>query len=166
MSRGGRNSKGVFAANARVALLWPVVVVALMVALVALPFYGLYRLVLRCLVEVLWCARGRRILLIYSRSPVWQHYIESHWLPRLGDRAVILNWSDRAAWWRTAPFAALVFGHWAPYEDFNPMALVFRGFPRTRRIGFFYAFRDWKHGKDGTLKAAEAELFGFVDHHH
>jgi hypothetical protein len=141
----------------------PLVLAGLLLLLLGLPFYWLYRLLLRFVVEMLWAARGRRILLVYSRSPVWQDYIETKWLPRLRDHAVVLNWSDRATWRRTNPFAAWVFRHWAPSENFNPMAILFPRFPSTRRIAFYLAFRDWKHGNDAALREAENRLFEFVD---
>jgi hypothetical protein len=138
------------------------VFVTLLLLLLCLPFYFIYHLCLRTLVQLLWVARGKRVLLVYSRSPVWQTYIETSWLPRIREQSVILNWSDRATWRRTKPLAARVFNHWAPATDFNPMAIVFLRFPRTQRIGFYYAFRDWKHGNETALRAAEAELFGAV----
>ncbi len=148
--------------KALTAVFSPLLLVGLLLLLLGLPFYWCYRLLLRSVVEILWAARGQRILLIYSRSPVWQHYIETTWLPRLRDHAVVLNWSDRATWRQTNPFAAWVFRHWSPSENFNPMAILFPTFPRTRRIGFYYAFRDWKHGKGNSLHEAETQLFEFV----
>lgn len=140
----------------------PVVFVCLLVLLVGLPFYWGYGLVLRLAVEILWGVQGRRILLVYSRSPVWQEYIETNWLPRLRDHAIVLDWSDRANWKRRRSFAVWVFRHWAPSENFNPMAILFPRFRRSRTIGFYYAFRDWKHGKDRSLKEAESHLFAFA----
>jgi hypothetical protein len=134
-----------------------------LVLFLCLPFYLLYRFALRVLVQLFWVARGKRILLVYSRSPVWQEYIESTWLPRLGEHAIVLNWSDRANWRSSWRLAALVFRVWAPSTGFNPMAILFPSFPRTQRIGFFYAFRDWKHGNEFALRAAEAQLFAFSD---
>ena len=146
-----------------IALLVPLLLYVLLVVVVFVPFYLTYRLILRFVVELRWAVRGRRILLVYSRSPVWQAYIETNWLPLLRDHAMVLNWSDRAAWRHTQPFAARVFRHWAPDVNFNPMAILLGRFPRTRHIGFYYAFRDWKHGNEGALRAAESQLFGFVE---
>jgi hypothetical protein len=146
-----------------IAVCSPLLLVVLLLLLLGLPFYWSYRLLLRSVVEVHWVMRGWRILLVYSRSPVWQNYIETTWLPRLQDHAVVLNWSDRVTWRRTMPFAARVFQHWAPSENFNPMVILFSTFPHTRRIEFYHAFRDWKHGKEDTLRAAEDQLFEFMD---
>jgi hypothetical protein len=138
-------------------------ILAIPVFLVVAPLYFLYLGLLRLMVELLWVARGKRVLLIYSRSPVWQEHIESTWLPRLGDRAVILNWSDRKQWSSGSPFTALIFRHWAPPRNFNPGVILFPGFLRTKQLGFYDAFRDWKHGNEAPLRKAEMELFDFVD---
>src|SRR5919112_1517073 len=45
-----------------------------------------------------WGAQGKDLLIVYSNSPHWQRYVEEEWLPHWRDRAVILNWSDRARW--------------------------------------------------------------------
>jgi hypothetical protein len=75
---------------------------------------------------------------------------------------MVLNWSDRATWKAGRSFAVWVFRHWAPSENFNPMAIVFPRFQRARRIGFYDAFRDWEHGKEAPLKDAERQLFSWL----
>ncbi len=141
----------------------PLVLLVLLLLLLVLPFYWAFRLLLRLVFEFAWGLRGRRILFVYSRSPVWQEYIESNWLPRLRDHAVVLNWSDRSRWSRRKSLAVWLFRHWAPAENFNPMAILFPAFRPVRRVGFFYAFRDWKHGDPKALEEAESELFSYVD---
>jgi hypothetical protein len=42
------------------------------------------------------------------------------------------------------------------------MAIVFHGFRPAKCIGFFYAFRDWKHGNEKNLKDAEKQLFAYL----
>ena len=140
------------------------VILALGVVLVPLvaPLYLLYRLLLRIAVEIAWGRHGRRILLVYSRSPVWQKHVEREWIPHVGNHAVVLDWSDRATWKAQRSLAVRVFEHWRPQEDFNPMAILFPRFRPVRRIGFYYAFRDWKHGKERTLIDREAQLFAFL----
>jgi len=41
--------------------------------------------------------RGKDLVLVYSNSPNWQHYVEQTWLPKWERRAVVLNWSIRPA---------------------------------------------------------------------
>ena len=107
-----------------------------------------------------WSSKGRRILLVYSRSPTWQPYIETRWLPRLQDRIVTLDWSERNTWPRwAAPLEVKVFRYWQGEAEFNPMAIVFPERGRVRTLRFWQAFRDFKHGKDEELRRIEQQLF-------
>jgi len=143
-------------------VLSPLLLLLLALLIVGLPFYGAYRILLRLAFEALVGIKGRRILLVYSRSPRWQEYVENHWLTQIRDHAMVLNWSDRATWKAHRSFAVWVFRHWAPSRNFNPMAIVFPRFQRARRIGFYHAFRDLEHGKEGPLRDAETQLFAWL----
>jgi hypothetical protein len=57
----------------------------------------------------------------------------------------VLNWSERAQWSEQHPFEA-------------EMAIVVPERTSVQVIRFWQAFRDYKHGKDRTLRAVEAEL--------
>jgi len=107
-------------------------------------------------------ARGRSILFVYSESPNWQVYVEENILPRIRGRAVVLNWSERRLWPTASPWEARFFHRYAGDREFNPMALVFCSRGQIKTVRFHQAFLDFKHGKDAALKAAEAELFGFL----
>ena len=107
-----------------------------------------------------WCVRGRDILFVYSDSPIWHDYIEEQVLPRLGERAVVLNWSQRTGW--RFSLARLVFYHFGGYQEFNPLAVVFRPFRRTRTFRFWQPFRDFKHGHPEALQQMESEFFGLI----
>ena len=103
---------------------------------------------------------GRRLILVYSRSPHWQRYVEEHWLPRYGAQAVVLDWSDRSVWraLRPKPVEVALFERYAGRAEYNPLAI---GVPRRGKvqvIRFWRAFRDYKHGKELALRRAEAEL--------
>ena len=105
-----------------------------------------------------WGALGRDVLLVYSNSPNWQTHAEQSWLPRWGDRAVVLNWSDRRLWPRHSP-AVQLFRVCSGDREFNPLGIVVP--PAGRKVHivrFWQAFRDHKHGKLETLSRAEAEL--------
>jgi hypothetical protein len=105
----------------------------------------------------------RDLLIVYSNSPNWQRYIEQHWLPKWGDRAVLLNWSDRTLWQRQDPAVRLyrAYANSSPPfgREYNPLAIVVpaRGH-RVHVVRFWRAFRDYKHGKDRQLRHAEADL--------
>jgi hypothetical protein len=113
--------------------------------------------------------QGKDVLLVTSNSPNWQSYIDSEWLPRLNERAVVLNWSEREQWDREPPAAIAAFRTYAGPRDFNPLAIHFDTVGRVRVIRFWRAFRDYKHGKPQALYKAEATLFanlGLEPPHH
>ena len=103
---------------------------------------------------------GRRMILVYSRSPHWQSYIEQHWLPRYGTQAVILNWSDRSTWrtLRRKPAEIMLFERYAGRAEYNPLVIGVPARGKPTVIRFWRAFRDFKHGRDGALRLAEADL--------
>jgi len=106
-----------------------------------------------------WRTEDRDLLLVYSNSPNWQRYVEETWLPKWGDRAVVLNWSERSKWRRPVPPEVALFRAFAGAREFNPLAIVVPA--RGRKVHvfrFWLAFRDYKHGKDRLLRAAEADL--------
>jgi hypothetical protein len=105
-----------------------------------------------------WGARGKRLLLVYSNSPNWQGYVEENWLPQLESISVVLNWSERRTWTERYPLEADIFRTWAGDHEFNPLAIIIPSDKSVRVIRFWQAFRDYKHGKDRTLRAAEAAL--------
>ena len=132
---------------------------------------------------------ARRGILIYSNSPNWQQYIEEQWLPRIGQRLVVLNWSERARWKDEHPLEAALFRRHLGQREFNPAAIVFRPSSRGRLfrrwlvaiksldpigmlapyqssvdvVRFFHPFRDYKHGSARALRAAEAELWRLLE---
>ena len=108
-------------------------------------------------------AHGRRVLFVYSESPTWQSYIEVNILPRIRERAVVLNWSQRRQWSSTSPWEARFFRRFAGDREFNPLALVFCRRGRVKAVRFHQAFLDFKHGKESALRQAEAELFTLVE---
>jgi hypothetical protein len=103
---------------------------------------------------------GRRLILVYSRSPHWQRYIEEQWLPKYGAQAVVLNWSDRSAWrsLRPKPPEVALFERHAGRGEYNPLVIGVAPRGKVRVIRFWRAFRDYKHGKELALRRAETEL--------
>jgi len=104
-------------------------------------------------------SRGVRCLVIYSDSPTWEEYIRNKWLPRLGQRAVALNWSQRSTW--PASLEVRLFKHFvgSSRHNFNPAVLVLRGPRRPHVFRFYYAFQQAKHGRRQYLETLEEELF-------
>lgn len=101
---------------------------------------------------------GKRVLLVYSRSPHWEEYIETELLPRLEPHVVTLNWSDRKLYERGRSLEWQVFQRYQPQRGFNPLAIVVPPRGRVETISFWQAFRDRKHGKPHTLRATEDRL--------
>jgi hypothetical protein len=105
-----------------------------------------------------WSGQGKDLLLVYSNSPHWQGYIEERWLPLVKDRAVVLNWSERSRWEVEHPIESSLFWLLGGRREFNPLAIIVRPFNAPTVIRFWLPFRDFKHGKVHTLRAAEQEL--------
>src|SRR6266852_5675120 len=82
----------------QIAIMLPLFPLILVIALVALVLFIVASISLRVVIWSWWCLRGRDILFVYSDSPIWHDYVEQHILPYLGERAVVLNWSQRRGW--------------------------------------------------------------------
>lgn len=149
-------------AGVLLALLSPVVIAFLLMVAPILAVTAGYdwwrRAQLRRAFVARWAPAGKDVLLVYSDSPHWQHYVETHWLPQLAARAVVLNWSERGTWPERHPLEAAVFRRWAGDREFNPIAIVLPARGPAKVVRFWRAFRDFKHGKPATLRAAEREL--------
>lgn len=145
---------------------WPVVLIValtpafLVVAAIVVLLFLVATVCLHITIWTWWCLRGRDILFVYSDSPIWHDYIEEGILPRLGGRAVILNWSQRKRWRMSV--ARLAFHHFGGYREINPLAVVFRPFRRSRVFRFWQPFRDFKHGHPEALHQMEREFFGSI----
>jgi hypothetical protein len=142
------------------ALIIPFVPVMITVAAIALVFFVVSTVCLHITIWTWWCLRGRDILFVYSDSPIWCDYIEQRILPYLGERAVLLNWSERRRW--RISLARLAFHHFGGQREFNPLAVVFRPFHRTRTFRFWQPFRDLNHGHPEALRQMESEFFELI----
>ena len=138
---------------------WPLLVGLMPAALVVL--YVLYGFLLRVLALLRWSRTPVRGILIYSNSPKWQEYIEREWLPRFGDRVIVLNWSERKKWTRS--LAVCLFRYHLEGSsnaiDYNPSVILLRGCRYPYLYRYFYAFRNVKHGDDSALKKLEGQMF-------
>ena len=144
---------------ALVVLLLPLLLIYVAAYLV---FHLVWGIVLRVWFWRAHAARGRPCLFVYSESPNWKAYIEENLLPRIGNRAMVLNWSERQLWDTTYPWEVRFFRRFAGDREFNPLALVFCGRGHIQTVRFHQAFLDLKHGRESALRAAEAELFSLV----
>jgi hypothetical protein len=129
--------------------------------LLLLFVYGLYALLLHVLLWVLWSPAGKRVLFVYSNSPVWQSYIEDNILPKLPQGSVVLNWSERRRW-HSWSLSAVVFHCFGGSREFNPLAIVVRPLRWVRVFRFWRAFRDAKHGNPNALRLLETQFFSYL----
>jgi hypothetical protein len=143
-------------AIATLILLSPILIIVLMV-------YLLYTLIFHLAIWSRWWLRGKFILFVYSNSPIWKEYIESRILPKIEQRAIVLNWSERSRWAGQFSLAALTFQHYGGRRGFNPLAVVFRPFHRAKVFRFWQPFQDFKHGQSAAVYKMEAEFLDLVD---
>ena len=146
---------------------WPMLVVIillspaiLLLVVGILALFVLTSICLHILIWTFWCVRGRDVLFVYSDSPIWYDYIQERLLPPIRHRAVVLNWSQRKRW--RISLARAAFHHFGGYREFNPLAVVFRPFHRTRKFRFWQPFRDFKHGRPQALQEMEKDLFELI----
>jgi hypothetical protein len=67
--------------------------------------------------------------------------------------------SERQIWQRERRPEVALFRAFAGDREFNPLGIVIPKKGRAARVvRFWRAFREYKHGKDRLLRAAEAEL--------
>ena len=144
-------------------VLAPVWLLLVIVVLPILVIYGVWRLL-----DGLWlnyrfrnryASEGKHILFVYSESPNWKEYIDENIVPRIKEKAVFLNWSERSEWRKIKPLEAKALLHWGGDTEFNPMAIIFVPGWRVKTVRFHQAFRDYKHGKTELLKEKEEELY-------
>jgi hypothetical protein len=108
-----------------------------------------------------WPPRRRYALVVYSNSPNWQPYFETQVIQRLGNRGVVLNWSDRKRWKPTLPVIA--FRMFAGNRNFNPIAIVFEPLRWPRSFRFYEAFKAFKRGRTAEVEELRQKLFELVD---
>jgi len=126
----------------------PLCILLLPLGLVGIALWCLYSLGLYVLVWICWITRGKIILFVYSDSPHWKEYIEGEILPRIKDRAVILNWSERRKWIQSTALGPMLFRHFGGYRKFNPIGFRFRLFWNHRTYRFWEPLRKWRKKED------------------
>lgn len=142
-------------------LICPLLLFSLPVIILFVACYFIYGLLLQIAIWTTWCGFGRRVIFVYSNSPIWQDYVEQNILPRLPERSIILNWSERKKWsrWKLATQAFFFFGG---STEFNPVGMVFRPFCWMKAFRFWKPFIEYKHGKSAALKKVEQDMFQLI----
>jgi hypothetical protein len=144
---------------------WPALVLLLVLSPLLLPLLVVLvvswlagALALHLLTLIVWLPAGRRVLFVYSNSPIWKDHIEAEVLPRLPSTAAVLNWSQRSEWSRWS-LSVWLFRFYAGNREYNPLAIVIRPWRGPMLFRFWRAFRDSKHGTIEPLRALEASFF-------
>jgi len=137
-----------------VALLSPIWVPYVVLALLGI---ALYASMLYLAIWITWLPRGKEVLLVYSDSPVWHDYMVAEVRPLVQERAMVLNWSERARW-RHWSLPAMAFRFFGGSYAFNPMVVVFRPLRRAKTFRFWPAFKEGKHGDREPVEKLRREL--------
>ena len=144
---------------------WPLLAL-LIAALIPLVIVGMAMwfiaaAALQLIVWMAWCSRGRYALVVYSNSPIWQEYFEEQVLPAVGDRGVVLNWSDRKRWPLT--LSVVLFKFFGGTHDFNPFALIFQPLVWKREFRFYGPFKAFKHGRPQEVDEMRRTFLQLLD---
>jgi hypothetical protein len=139
----------------------PFLIVLLPLIVVMVAVWCVAAVTLLVAVWTTWCPRGRYALVVYSNSPIWQQYFDERVLPAIGNRGVVLNWSDRNRW--KLSLSVALFRMFAGHRDFNPMVIVFPPFRWPRRFRFYEAFRTFKHGRPESVERTRTDVLGLLD---
>ena len=135
-------------------------VLFLPLALASVICYVLYGLLLLVVIWCWWCPRGKKALFIHSNSPVWQEYVAEEILTRLGQKTVLLNWSERSRW--RLNLAVLVFWYFGGSHEFNPLGVVFRPLRLPQVFRFYEPFRAFKHGNPSAVEKMTREFLDYA----
>jgi hypothetical protein len=140
---------------------WPLLLVLLPFVAVAFLLWFTAAFVLQLIVWTVWCTRGRYALVVYSNSPIWQAYFEQHVLPAVGDRGIVLNWSDRKRW--PYSLSSALFTFFGGTREFNPLAIVFRPLAWPRQFRFYVPFQAFKHGRPQDVERMRRDFLQLLD---
>jgi hypothetical protein len=123
-----------------------------------------------------WLPQSKFILFVYSDNELWKNYAEKNIIPKIASHSVILNWSRRKDWISSNSLEARLFRNlqWGKEwiwrrnvrmggQDYNHMAIIFKPWNKPKTISFWKAFKDYKFEKYEKLKAAEQELYAYLE---
>src|ERR1017187_529691 len=129
----------------------------LLVALAAQALRFLNKTVVYLLIWVRSLRKGNYVLVVYPDSTTWNDYVSAEVLPMVGERAVVLNWSERNKWPRWS-LATHVFRTFDGHQELNPIVVVFRPLRRAEVLRFWQAFKDWTNGHTEPVERRKQRL--------
>ena len=151
----GKVSPKAITGGAKILLIVVSLILFLPILLIAAVFYMLWGAILY--VSVWLTGRKQYVLFVYSNSSIWKDYVEREIIPRIKEKAVILNWSERKSWRSSLP--TFVFRYFGGQRNFNPIAIVFRPFQTVKTYRFYQAFKKFKHGNPTEVEEIKNGLF-------
>ncbi len=140
----------------------PVLVLLMPLIVLALAVYFTNRALTYFLVWLLWIPHGKRVLVVYSDSPIWHDYFVNEIFPVVKERAVILNWSERKRWPKWS-LATHVFRSFRGRHAYNPMVMVFRPFRSAECFQFWEPFKYWKRGNTWPVESMKRDLIDSLE---
>lgn len=108
----------------------------------------------------IWLLQGKRVLFFYSNRGIWKSYFEQTFIPRLKDRAIIWNWSERhQQGWSEDLLEARVLRFLIPRKVFCPCAVLFSAKSPPQFFFFAESYTDWIKSKKPTFHEQEEGFF-------
>lgn len=108
-------------------------------------------------------SEGVRMLVFTSQSAVWDARIRTHWMPRLGPLARLVDRSSPEYARGERREEAAYLDHYRQGHEHTPAVLIVPSRGRPMVLTFFAAFRDFKHGKPAALEDRERMLFEWAE---
>ncbi|OHB52807.1 MAG: hypothetical protein A2Y10_14985 [Planctomycetes bacterium GWF2_41_51] len=139
---------------------WPAVLVLPILIPIFLYVAIKYIIITIPLYITIWL-KGIRVFYVYSNSPHWQERVEKEIIPKLPDKTIIMNWSERSKWQRN--LATTAFFHFGGSQEYNPMGIIFRPFRKAKVFRFYQPLKDLQHGKPEALLKIETEFFQMLN---
>lgn len=139
----------------------PLVVLGLPIVIAVFVGRGILGIAFVCCRYLALGVHGRDVLVVYSNSPHWQRYFEDSVIPSIGERASVLNWSERSRWPRFG-WRVTAFRWFAGHREFNPIVIVFKNLRWPRCFRFYRAMHDAKHRNFASVHRVVGELSDYL----
>ena len=77
-------------------------------------------------VQSSWFPKGKNVLFVYSNRKIWKDYFETNLIPKIQNKSIIINWSNRHQnGWDKNSLEAKALNAFRPSYNFYPLVIVF-----------------------------------------